>query len=225
MNHEILVKIGGDISGLSKGISEAQSQLKTFSSDAEAGFKAIGTAGKVVTGAGVALAGGLGFAVKTSMDFQTEMARVGALSGATDDELRQLTETAKEMGRTTSFTSTQSAEALSFLSMAGYSASESMDALSGLLNTAAAGQMDLGETADITSNILQSFGIAAKDTGKVADVLTAAFTSSNVTLTDIGETLKYVGPNAAAAGYSLEEMAAATGLLGKHCPVVGKLAA
>lgn len=97
----------------------------------------------------------------------------------------------------------------------------------GLLNMAAAGQTELGETADITSNILQGFGLQAEETGRVADVLTKAFTNSNVDLQMLGETMKYVAPQAAAAGFSLEEMAAASGLLGKrpHCPVVEKLAA
>lgn len=111
--------------------------------------------------------------------------------------------------------------------MAGYKSNEIIKAMPGLLDMAAAGQLDLGTTADIASNILQGFGLQAEDTGRVADVLTKAFTSSNTTLDMIGDTMKYVAPQAAAAGYSLEEMAAASGLLGKqsHCPAVEKLAA
>src|SRR5690606_21980820 len=82
------------------------------------------------------------------------------------------------------------------------------------LNAAAAGQTELGIAADITSNILSGFGLNAKETTKVADVLTKTFTSSNTTMESLGETMKYVAPVARAAGFSLEETAAAAGILG-----------
>lgn len=84
----------------------------------------------------------------------------------------------------------------------------------GLLATAAAGQMELGQTADIVSNILTGFGIKAEDTGRVADVLTKAFTNSNTDLAMLGQTMKYVAPVAKASGQSLELMAASAGILG-----------
>ncbi|GIN10252.1 phage tail tape measure protein [Shouchella clausii] len=214
MNHEILVKVGADITNFSKGLSQAGSQLSQFTRDTQAGFQAVGTAGKWITGAGVALAGGLGMAVKTALDFESQMSRVGALSGATGKDLARLTDTAKHLGNTTAFGASEAADGMAFLAMAGYKTNDIIAAMPGLLNTAAAGQLELGETADITSNILQGFGLQAKDTARVADVLTAAFTNSNVDLQMLGETMKYVGPNASAAGYSLEEMAAAAGILG-----------
>ncbi|MCM3314904.1 phage tail tape measure protein [Psychrobacillus sp. MER TA 17] len=70
----------------------------------------MGTAGKWITGAGAALAGGLGMAVKTAMNFETQMSRVGALSGATDKELTSLTDTAKHLGNTTVFSASQAAD-------------------------------------------------------------------------------------------------------------------
>lgn len=152
--------------------------------------------------------------VNTFADFENEMQRVRALSGATNEEFAKLNAQAKELNATTVFTGKQAAEGMAFLSMAGYQTNDILAAMPGLLSAAAAGQEELGVTADIVSNVLQGFGIAAADTGRVADVLTQAFTSSNVTMGMIGETMKYVAPNAKAAGISLEETAAAAGLLG-----------
>src|SRR5690625_729121 len=146
--------------------------------------------------------------------YEQEMSRVRALSGATAEEFGALNARAKELGKTTPFSARQSAEGMSFLAMAGFETNEIIAAMPGLLNTAGAGQMELGQTADIVSNILQGFNVSAVETGRVADVLTAAFTSSNVDLAMLGETMKYVAPNAYAAGLSLEETAAAAGLLG-----------
>jgi len=152
--------------------------------------------------------------VQTYAEFEQEMQNVKALSGATTDELAALTAQAKQLNATTQFTGKQAGEGMAFLAMAGYKTNDILAAMPGLLNAAAAGKLELGETADITSNILQGFGIQASETGRVADVLTKAFTSSNVTMGMIGETMKYVAPQSKAAGISLEETAAAAGILG-----------
>lgn len=152
--------------------------------------------------------------VMTYAEFEQEMQNVKSLSGATADEFAALTAQAKHLNATTVFTGKQAAEGQAFLAMAGYKTNDILAAMPGLLSAAAAGKEELGVTADITSNILQGFGIAASETGRVADVLTKAFTSSNVTMGMIGETMKYVAPQSKAAGISLEETAAAAGILG-----------
>jgi TP901 family phage tail tape measure protein len=177
-------------------------------------FQVAGTVGKGMMAGGGAVAAGLGLAVKTSADFEKGMSRVGALSGATEGELAMMTDTAKTLGATTAFTAREASDGMSFLAMAGYDANDTVSAMPGLLSMAAAGQTDLATTADIASNVLQGFGMEAGETAKVADVLTGAFTSSNVDLGMLGETMKYVAPIANATGFSLEEMAAATGMLG-----------
>ena len=163
---------------------------------------------------GAAIAGGLGLAVKTAADFEGSMSRVGALSGATNEELKAMTDTAAELGAKTSFSASQASEGMSYLAMAGYDANETIAAMPGLLSAAAAGQTDLGTTADITSNILSGFGLEAAETTRVADVLTKTFTSSNTTMEMLGQTMKYVAPIATASGQSLEGMASAAGILG-----------
>src|SRR5690625_5089123 len=214
MANDILVKVGADISQYSREMGKASKELKSFSDRNEKTFDAFKKVGGAVTGAGVALAGGLGYAVKVTADFESAMSRVGALSGATDKEMAELTQTAKDLGVTTVFSSSEAAEGMQYLSMAGFETNEIIAAMPGLLNTAAAGQLDLGTAADITSNILSGFGIEATETGRVADVLTKAFTSSNTTMESLGESFKMLAPTANAPGVPIEDAAAAVGLLG-----------
>src|SRR5699024_6573503 len=115
---------------------------------------------------------------------------------------------------TTAFSATQVTEGMQFLSMSGYETNEIISAMPGLLDAAAAGQVELGAAADITSNILSGFGMEASETGMVADVQTKAFRSSNTSMECLSETMKYVARMAHAAGFSLEETAAAAGILG-----------
>jgi len=177
-------------------------------------FEAMRGAGMAITGAGVAGAAALGGIVKIAADFESAMSRAAALSGATKKELQQLTETAQKLGAATSFSASQAAEGMQFLSMAGFKTNEIIAAMPGMLDMAAAAQIDLGRAADISSNILSAFGLQAEEMGRVADVLTKAFTSANVDLEMLGYTMKYVGPIANATGLSLEEVTAAAGLLG-----------
>ncbi|MCE5168529.1 phage tail tape measure protein [Paenibacillus profundus] len=174
----------------------------------------IRSAGVAMGAAGGLLSAGIGSSIKLAADFESSMSRVGALSGATGDEMKRLSDTAKKLGAETVFTSSQAAEGMQYLSMAGFKTNDMIEAMPGLLDTAAAGQIDLGRAADITSNILTGFGVAAKDTSKVADILTATFTNSNTDLNMLGDTMKYIAPIAKASGQSLEEMAAATAMLG-----------
>jgi TP901 family phage tail tape measure protein len=161
-----------------------------------------------------ATAGAVGFATKTFMGFEKGMSRVGALADANTQEMKLLNSEALKLGRDTVFSAAQAAEAMSYLAMSGFKTNEMVAAMPGLLDMASAGQTDLGTTADIAANILRGFQMEAGQSSKVADVLTKTFTSTNTTLVDVGETMKYVAPVAQAVGYSIEEMAAATGLLG-----------
>ncbi|MBB1074470.1 phage tail tape measure protein [Rhodoferax sp. 4810] len=155
-----------------------------------------------------------GNAIQEAADFERAMARVGAVSQASDSELAALSAQARELGATTQFTASQAAEGMQYLAMAGFKTNQILDAMPGMLNLAAAGAVDLGMAADIASNILSGMGLEASKMGHVADVLTATFISSNTTLESLGNTMKYVAPVAAATGNSLEATAAMAGKLG-----------
>ena len=164
--------------------------------------------------AGVAALGaGLVAAVGTAARFEQAMANVGAVSNATDEQLMRLSEAAKEMGRTTSFSATQAAEGLGFLAMAGFDVDQQISALPGTLNLAAAGNLDLADSADIASNVLTGMGLAAEDMTMVADVMAKTITTSNTNVRQLGDAMSYVAPQAASMGLSVEETAAAIGKL------------
>lgn len=191
-----------------KGFKKGVAKLKSTGATA---LKAVGKA-TVATTAAIATVGIA--ATKVGSDFEAAMSRVGAISGATGKEFKMLEKTAMELGKTTVFSASEAAEGMQYLAMAGYDANEIVAAMPGVLNAAAAGQVELGTAADITSNVLSGFGLQASETGRVADVLTKAFTSSNTSMESLGETMKYAAPIARAAGFSLEETAAAAGILG-----------
>lgn len=161
-----------------------------------------------------ALAGSLAASLRPAIDFERSMAEVAAVARADDEELAKLTETARELGATTPWAASEAAQGMRFLSMAGFEVNETIEAMPGMLNLASAGAIDLGRAADIASNVLSGFGMEADQMGRLGDVLTNTFTTSNTDLTMLGETMKYVAPNAAALGVSLEQTAAMAGKLG-----------
>ncbi len=163
---------------------------------------------------GVAIAAPLASGVKVFAEYEQNMATVKAVSGATAEEFAALDEVAKRMGRTTVFTARQSAEALTFMSMAGMEARQSVEALPHVLNLAAAGQIELGNAADIVTNIMAGYGLQTDQLGMAVDVLTVGFTSANTNLQQLGEAFAYAGPVAAAAGIDFNETAAALSLMG-----------
>ena len=152
--------------------------------------------------------------VALSIGFEDQMAKVGAVSRASKEDLAALTEQARQLGRDTSFSASQAAEGMQYLAMAGFKTNQTMAAMPGMLDLAAASGTDLGTTANIASNILSAFELKAEEMGHVGDVLVAAFTSSNTTLQSLGDTMKYVGPVAKDAGASIEDAVAMAGMLG-----------
>lgn len=167
--------------------------------------------------------GAMAVAVRSAASFEQGMARVKALTGATGAEFDALSGKAKELGRTTMFSARQSAEAMSFLALAGFDANKIIDSMGPTLDLAAAGQMDVAQAADIAAKIMAGMGLEAKDLGKVVDVLAKAFTTSNTDLTQLGEALKYVGPIGKAAGYDLAELVSAIQVM-SNAGIQGSLA-
>jgi len=211
-------EIKGPFARLREAGSEALDALKAKYAEHREEIENIGKTLKenraVIAGIFGATAGTIGFSVRTAAEFEQAMARVGALARATDEDMALLSRTARELGASTPFSASQAAEGMSYLAMAGYSVREIVEAMPGLLYTAAAAQSGLGVTADIVSNILSGFQLETWETVRVADVLTATFTSSNTTLESLGDTMRYVAPVAAALSVSLEDVAAMTGILG-----------
>lgn len=151
--------------------------------------------------------------INTAASFEAAMSKVGAITSATEDDMKKLTSTARELGEKTQFTASQSAEAMSYLGMAGWQTNQIIAGMPGLLNLAAAGGTDLARTADIVSDDLTAFGLEAEKAGHMADVYAVTITKTNTNVEMLGETMKYAAPVAHAFGVSMEETAALAGMM------------
>ncbi|MDR3154173.1 MAG: phage tail tape measure protein, partial [Deltaproteobacteria bacterium] len=151
--------------------------------------------------------------ISTGAEFEATMLKVRAVSGATAEQYERMNALAVKMGAETEFSTSQAAQALQYLAMAGLDAEKAMQALPGTMNLASAGALELGTAADITTNILAGMGMEVEDLGRVNDVMVTAFTSSNATLEELGEAFKYVGPAAKGLGYDIETVSVLLGNL------------
>src|SRR5690625_2859822 len=118
-NEDVLVKVGADISSYSREMGKASKELGSFTERNAETFSAFKKVGSAVTGAGLALSTGLGFAVKTAADFESGMSQVSAVSGAVGDELKALEERARELGGSTSFSAKEASDGLQYLAQIG----------------------------------------------------------------------------------------------------------
>lgn len=211
-----------DISGFLAGLKSAQSEADTASKNIATKIgNNLQSAGKSMTSAGSTLTKtvttpvlGLGTAaVKVTLDFESAMSKVSAISGATGGDLDKLNQKAQEMGAKTKFSATESAEAFTYMAMAGWKTEDMLDGIDGIMNLAAADGLDLATTSDIVTDALTAFGLSASDSGHFADVLAKASSNANTNVSMLGESFKYAAPVAGALGYSAEDTAIALGLM------------
>ncbi len=156
---------------------------------------------------------GVAESVNSFQDFESMMSQVKAISGATGQAFDDLSAKAQEMGATTKFTATESAEAFNYMAMAGWKPQQMIDGISGIMSLAAASGEDLGTTSDIVTDALTAFGLQAGDAGHFADVLAQASANANTNVSMLGESFKYVAPVAGAMNYSVEDTSLALGLM------------
>lgn len=192
-----------DSSGFKKG-------LDGIGGIAKAG---IGMTTKVLQGATAGVTALGAAAVKVGSDFEAGMSQVQAISGASGEDLEKLKNKAKEMGATTKFSATESAEALNYMAMAGWETEDMLDGLGGVMNLAAASGEDLATASDIVTDAMTALGMQAGEAEHFSDVLAAAASNANTSVGGMGETFKYAGAMAGTLGYSVEDVALATGLM------------
>ena len=215
---ELKVKISADANGLKGALNNISKEISKVSKDFE-GLKKVGegisSVGKKLTvGLSLPIAGIGAVSGKTAMDFEAGMNKVSAISGATGKDLEKLENLAKEMGRTTKFTSLESAEALSYMGMAGWKTQDMLNGLPGILSLASAGGTDLALTSDIVTDGLTAMGLTAKDTDKFVDIMASTVSNANTSIELMGETLAYVGPVAGSLGIEMDDLSVAIGLMG-----------
>lgn len=203
---ELFVKIGVD--------DQASGKLKDLGSKLGSGLK---TAAKVGTAAVTAVGGGIAalgtYAAKVGGDFEAQMSKVSAISGATGDDLQALEDKAKQLGIDTKFSATEAGQAFEYMAMAGWKTEQMLNGVAGIMDLAAASGEDLASVSDIVTDAMTAFGLSAEDSTHFADVLAAASSNANTNVGLMGETFKYVAPVAGAMGYSIEDTAVAIGLL------------
>lgn len=149
------------------------------------------------------------YAVEVGKEFEGAMSKVEALSGATGADLEALKDKAAELGRNTSFSASEVAEAFSYMALAGWDTEQMLASISGVLDLAKSSEMSLGEASDIVTDYISAFGLSARDTGHFVDVMATAMSKSNINTSQLGEAYKDVATTAGQFGYSVEETTAA----------------
>ncbi|MCM0648629.1 phage tail tape measure protein [Clostridium swellfunianum] len=208
-----------DTSPFKSSLKSAGQDLKIFVDGTESGGKRIKALGSSITTVGTTLTKGFTLpivgagaaATKVFVDFESQMSRVKAISGAAGADFKKLNDEAKRLGASTAFSAKEAAEGMENLASAGFSVNEIMDAMPGMLDLAASGGTDLAVAADIAASTLRGFGLEANQAAHVSDVLAKAAADTNAGIEDTGDAMKYVAPVARAMGLSLEEVTAAIG--------------
>ncbi|RPH42101.1 MAG: phage tail tape measure protein, partial [Burkholderiales bacterium] len=163
-----------------------------------------------------ALKAGITAVVETGMNFEKMMTTVQAISGANAQEFVQLSDAAKQMGETTSFSATQAAEALKNLAASGFSTSQSIASLEPVLNLAIAGEYGLAESAELVSDTLTAFKMPVEDAGRLTDVLVKTINIASTDIPLMANSLKYVSGTAQLMGIDIEKTSAVIGVLAQN---------
>lgn len=151
--------------------------------------------------------------VDTGQAFDSSMSNVKAISGATAEDVEALSESAQNLGATTKFTATEVADGFGYMAMAGWKTEDMLEGINGVLALSAASNTELATTSDIVTDALTAFGEQAEEAGRLADIMAAASSNANTNVEMMGETFKYAASLAGSMGYSMEDVAIATGLM------------
>ena len=200
------VEVTAETSKLQRNLTSAQAQLQAFG-------RTCTNVGKDLLMFSGAMALPLVMAAKSFAGFDDSMRLVQAVTQATDNDFKALTVTSQRLGRETSYTAQQVADAMVSLGRMGFSPKEIQAAIADVLNLARATGTELAEAGDIAANSMRIFGLEADKMGDAADVLMVTANSSAQTLIDLFEALKMGGPQAAAAGESIRETCASLAIL------------
>ncbi|NFC87516.1 phage tail tape measure protein [Clostridium botulinum] len=214
----LFVRVESETSGFRNGMRDVERTGSEVADRSSNRFKKVGESltnvgDKLTTHVSLPLAAVGGVAVKAGMDFEAEMSKVQAISGATGEDFGKLKSIAQEMGAKTKFSATESAQGLEYMAMAGWKTQDMLDGLPPILNLAAAAGEDLGTTSDIVTDALTAFNLKASDAGHFSDILASASSNANTNVGMMGESFKYAAPIFGSVGYSAEDAALSIGLM------------
>jgi len=224
-NTEKYAELSAKIGGITKKIDENKNAINNLREGGErlnkTGNRMVGifkSASIAIVSAFAfrAIIGGFRGVIKTFSDFESQMAAVQAISGATEEEFKKLKDSAQALGASTVFTASQVAELQEAYARLGFTAEEIISAQSGTIALAAATGESLGSSAETAGSVLRAFGLDAEQTGNVVDVMGASFTSSALNLERFTQSMKFVAPIARAAGFTFEETSAQLAILANN---------
>ena len=213
-----------DTTGFAMGVDSAISDMNNLEGKFNTASQGLQTIGGMFSKTGAALTAGftapvVGFAaasVKAGTEFDASMSRVAAVSKATGDDLKTIRDRAIEMGEKTRYSATEVSDAMYYMGLAGWDATQIYKGVPGVLALGAASGEDLARVSDIVTDSLTAFGKSADDTTEFVNVLAEASRSSNTTVDMLGESFKYVGPVAGAFGYSIQDTATVLGIFANN---------
>lgn len=208
---EGLIKIGYDGKGLNQA-TQGMDDLEKHAGSVRRSFQTVATTTGIAAGA---IAAGIGYAVNSAIEFEKRISAIGAVSGATKDQLEILRKKALQLGADTVFSASDAAVAMEELAKAGLSVTDIMGgAADATVALAAAGEIDLPQAATIAANAMNQFGLAAKDLPKVADLIAGAANASAIDVGDFGLAMQQAGAVANLSGLKFQDLAVAIALMG-----------
>lgn len=204
---------------LSASMMSAKAQMSKFGKALKMGIAGAAAAGAAaglmaIAAAARALGDQLVSSSKKAARFEHQLKKLEAVTTASQAEMFDLRDKALEMSKKFGVSADQVADGMSFMGMAGMKASEILTGIESVMKLSTIGMMDFGRAADIATNVMTQWNVPASQLTDVVDVMAATITSSNTNMTQMGDAMKYVAPIAKASGVSIEETAAAIGLLG-----------
>lgn len=207
--YKLAVKIAGSVSSsFNNAMGTAETKMQSLGSiAAKAAAVAAAAWGALKIGQFVS------DAVSTYADFDQAMANTAAICGATADDYARLQQAALDMGKATTKTATESAEALGYMSLAGWDVNESIAGLEPILRLSEATQMDLATCSDLVTDSLSALGLQVDDLGEYLDVAAMANNKSNQTAQMLMEAYIGVGGTMKNLNVPIQESAAALGVL------------
>jgi len=205
-----MIQLGSAYGEIQIGTGDAQKNVSSLASS----MRSVGTAMSLAVSAPLAAVGAAG--LKAAAGFEQSMNQVQVVSDATAAQMGQLQAVALQLGRDTSFSAGEAAQGLLELAKAGLSADDSMAAIGGVLDLAAAGGLSVASAAEIASNALNSFNLPASEAGRVADLLAAAANSSSIEVTDMAQAFAMSSSVFSSNQQSIEDLSTAIAILGNN---------
>lgn len=217
-NFDVTAVLKANVSDFQRGMAQAQASFKSFQSATGSTMQNVGSTvagiGKGLTlGVTVPLLAVGAASVKTAMSFEKQMNRVKAISGATGNDFDKLRDQAIKLGADSVFSATEVAQAQEMMASAGFDTNEIYSSMAGVMDLAAVSGGDMALASEAVATAMNQFGLEGSEAGHVADIFARAAADTNAETTDMAEALKYAGPIAGSLGVSMEETAAAIGIM------------